>query len=130
MFKRPKSPDAHVPAWERPRDVTALTLARGPRIPEQPTGRHAIYEVGDFAGLDADQIDELLHRAETDFVNGLRGCAHLVVTCDVRTGLVTHHVPCSDGREALQLAGQVVAEKRAEDPDVAFTVKVTPLLPH
>lgn len=130
MFKRPKSPDAHVPAWDRRLEATALTLAAGPRIPEQPTGRHAIYEVGDFASLESDQVAELRERAEADDVNGLRSCAHLVVTCDVRTGLVTHHVPCSDGREALQLAEQIVAEKRTEDPEFAFTVKVTPLLPH
>lgn len=108
MFKKPKSPSVEAP---------------------QATSR-AVYEIGDFAGLDPDQVAEVRARAAADAAYGLPGCAHLVVTCDLRTGLVTHHVPCSSGLEALELAEQVVAAKRAEDPEQAFTVKVTPLLPH
>lgn len=121
MFKRFK----HQPVDEQESVRYALPVS-----PEARPHHRAVYEVGDFTGLDADQVTDLLARAENDAAYGLPGCAHLVVTCDLWTGLVNHHVPCSTGLEALGLAAAIVAEKRTEDPERPFTVTVTPLLPH
>lgn len=122
MFKKSKDRSADTSVADDP--------AADPASQAPLSREHAAYEIGDFAGLDESQVAELRARAQADAAYGLPGCAHLVVTCDLRTGLVTHHVPCSTGLEALELAEQVVAGKRAEDPERAFTVTVTPLLPH
>ena len=90
----------------------------------------AVYAIDDFSALDDDQVAALRRRAESDVANGLVGCAHLVFARDLRTGLVNHHVPSSNGLEALELAEQVTAERRASEPEDTFTVTVTPLLPH
>ncbi|MET3963173.1 hypothetical protein ABIE44_003107 [Marmoricola sp. OAE513] len=90
----------------------------------------ATVEVADFAALDEAGAVDLLQRARDAAAAGRAACAHLVVTCDLRTGLVNHHVPCSSGVEALELAAQVVADRRATQPHRPFTVTVTPLLPH
>ena len=95
-----------------------------------PVAATAVYEVADFAALDEQDVAALAQQADDDAAAGMSGCAHLVVTQDLSTGVVNHHVPVGSGREALALAAQIVAEKRAGEAGRPFTVTVTPLLPH
>lgn len=101
-----------------------------PKEPESAPQPLATYPIDDYAALDGEQVAALVARAEADLANQVAGCAHLVVTRDLGSGQVQHHVPCTSGKEALALAAHVLADKRAEDPDGAFTITVTPLLPH
>lgn len=139
MFKRSKTPppDQHRPMgyeWlaleqQAPREPGAPTAVAERRPASPPAGR-AVYEIPDFAKLTDEDVYALKQQAAADIESGLVGCAHLVFTRDLGTGIVNHHVPCSNGSEALLLAVRVVAEKRAERPKRRFTVTVTPLLPH
>jgi hypothetical protein len=97
-------------------------------LPHEPMP--ATYPVDDLLALDNDDVAALLERARADQEAGTPSCAHLVITRDLRTGVVNHYVPCVSGAEALRLATDVAAEKLASDPQREFTVTVTPLLPH
>ena len=137
MFKMRKSPEPQTPSAVSV-DVPAAAVVVVPqRRPDDVPTTHACgvvepatYEVPDLAALSPEEVDALIARAEAERADGEPGCAHLVVTCDLRSGLVNHHVPCSTGAEALVLARQLVAEKRERTPGRPFTVRVTPLLPH
>jgi hypothetical protein len=131
VFKKQKSqPDVDetidVPAQllvSSPTRVAVVAASEGGSV-------QATYEIEDFAALDEAEVAALLARAETDHNNAVPSCSHLVVSRDLSTGLVNHYVPFNNGLEALQLAAQVVIEKRAEEPGRTFTITVTPLLPH
>jgi hypothetical protein len=131
MSPRPtkSSDDADASALSASTTAVATEVATGASA-AAVTGARAVYDVADYAALADDEVAALAARAEQDAAAGLAPCPHLVVTQDLSTGVVNHHVPCSSGLEALALAGHLVEEKRAAEAGRPFTVTVMPLLPH
>ncbi|MFL6158359.1 MAG: hypothetical protein ACJ72D_19885 [Marmoricola sp.] len=119
MFKNAKARPAAAPAPTQPAVAAPA-----------PVVERAAYAVEDYVALGTDELAALLARIEADTARGAVACAHLVITRDLRSGVVHHFVPCGSATEALALAARVADEKTAEDPERPFTVTVTPLLPH
>jgi hypothetical protein len=128
VFKKLKSPrliESPAPGVE-----PVVTTMPAPDVRRTPVRGKAVYEIADVTVLTQDEISARTRQAQDDRASGLLACAHLVVTRDLSTGVVNHHVPCSSGLEAIELAVQVAEEKRTAEPGRAFAVTVMPLLPH
>ncbi|RNL63163.1 hypothetical protein EFK50_15780 [Nocardioides marmoriginsengisoli] len=88
------------------------------------------YPVEDLAGMSTGAAALLLHRATLEAEAEAATCAHIVITRDVATGVVTSSGPFDTGLEALTSAHDFLERQRAADPARAFTLTVAPLFPH
>ncbi|HET6154192.1 MAG TPA: hypothetical protein VFE15_14690 [Marmoricola sp.] len=125
-------PTSEIPTSEIPTSEITAARTASPEtgLEAARTQAPTTYPVDDLVSLGEEKVAALIAQAHADQETGLATCPHLVITRDLRTGVVNHYVPCATGAEALRLAVDVVAEKLASDPQREFTVTVTPLLPH
>lgn len=88
------------------------------------------YPVEDLARLSAGTASLLLRRATIEAEADATTCAHIVISRDVTTGVVTYSGPYPTGLEALTRAHQLIGTHRERDAAWEFKVTVAPLFSH
>ena len=87
------------------------------------------YPVEDLAGMSAGAASLLLHRATVEAGADTEACAHIVITRDIETGVVTYNGPFDTGLEALTTAHAFLEKERATSSGREITLTVAPLFP-